>query len=106
MENHPIGRILGDFRYNLFIIVYPIGAICDGLASYYSTENNLETGFYSYPMPNALNVGFSYAWFTGTFSPVMYTIIVPSNYYYLLQMRSKYYKKMADNDKKSRIKKA
>jgi hypothetical protein len=104
LEYHPIGRVLGHIRYNLFIVVYPIGATCDGLASYYSTENNLKSGIYSYLMPNQLNVAFSYAWFTGTFVPVMYTIMLPINYYYLLQMRSKYYKTMAEYDKKAKQK--
>ena len=99
LEHHPIGRVLGHLRYNVFIIVYPIGATCDGLASYYSTENNLRTGIYSYPLPNSLNVGFSYAWFTGNFIPIMYIVMLPLNYKLLLAMRSKYYKTMADYDK-------
>ncbi len=84
MQDTPIGRILGDVRYNLFIIVYPVGALCDGLVSFYSTENNLKSGIYSYMMPNTMNIQFSYAWFTGVFIPVMYTVMLPINYYQLM----------------------
>ena len=51
-ENHPIGKFFGHLRFNLFILFYPLGALCDGLTTYYASENMRKLGHYSLLMPN------------------------------------------------------
>lgn len=38
-ENTMVGKFFGHLRYNLFILFYPLGALCDGLTGMYSAKN-------------------------------------------------------------------
>merc|ERR1712224_533413 len=55
-DENIVGRFFGHLRYNLFIIFYPLGALCDGLTSIYSSENMRKSGQFSIMMPNKYNV--------------------------------------------------
>jgi len=42
-----LGDFFGDIRYNMFILFYPIGAICDTMATYHSAQPIRELGLYT-----------------------------------------------------------
>ena len=88
MEETTLGRLYGHLRYNLFIVFYPIGAFCDLMVGVHSVPN---VGHLNYLMPNSLNIAFNYQYFIGVIVPIIYAIMLPFNYKYLLAQRSKYY---------------
>ena len=79
-DDNAVGRFFSHLRYNLFIIFYPLGALCDGLTSMYSSENMRNLGHYSLIMPNKYNVQFDYAYFVGVLLPIFYIICFPVVY--------------------------
>jgi hypothetical protein len=44
LENTVIGRFFSHLRYNLFIVFYPLGALCDLLTGIYSAANMEKSG--------------------------------------------------------------
>ena len=95
-----VGRFFSHLRYNLFIIFYPLGALCDGLTSMYSSENMRQSGQYSIMMPNQYNLQFDYAYFVGVVLPTLYCFAFPVIYGQLLASRAKYYATKDGDDKK------
>jgi len=87
-----IGRMFGFFRWNLFMVIYPLGAIGDGLGAVFCipTVQASNPPMYSVTMPNKWNFAFSYLYFL-YFLPVIYVLGFPHNYMYLLNKRRQYY---------------
>ena len=92
-QNHTlIGRVVGHFRWNLFLVLYPIGALGDGLAGVFtiSVLNETEPMPYSISMPNQWNFSFNFAYFL-TLLPFLYMIQFPINFMHLVRKRREFY---------------
>ena len=92
-EETALGRFYGHLRYNLFIVFYPIGAFCDLMTGVHSAPN---VAHLNYLMPNTLNIAFNYQFAISVVTPIIYAIMLPFNYKYLLAQRSKYYAQRAE----------
>lgn len=60
-----IGRLVGHFRWNLFLVLYPIGALGDGLAGVFTIPvlKAQDQMAYSMSMPNKVNFAFNLSYF-------------------------------------------
>ena len=99
IEKTAVGRIIGHLRWNVFLIIYPVGAFGDGLAAVMTIPvvRDSDPMMYSITMPNHLNFAFSfYYWLCAM--PFMYAAQFPVNYGYLVGKRAAFYK--AERDKK------
>ncbi|VDK40146.1 unnamed protein product [Taenia asiatica] len=52
-------RVLTNFRYNLFLVLYPTGITGEVALMWYSLVYAARKPFIHFPLPNALNFGFS-----------------------------------------------
>lgn len=78
-------NFFGDLRYNIFIIIYPIGALCEILAAFSALPNLANqdgSDKYSLAMPNRYNFAFSYRYYIYSM-PVIYAFGFTSNYLYM-----------------------
>ena len=87
-----LGRLVGHFRWNLFLVLYPIGALGDGLAGCFTipvlkAQDHMS---YSMSMPNNYNFAFNMAYFL-TAMPIMYIAQFPINFGHLLKKRREFY---------------
>jgi len=56
-------RVLTWLRYTLWIVLYPLGAILEGMVAYKSIEYYRSTRSLSLTLPNKLNFAFNFAFF-------------------------------------------
>ena len=87
---------LGHLRYNLFIVLYPVGVGGELICCYktwYAIKDLHEKPF-SVSMPNALNVGFAFDQFLLFVVPLMYGIFFPQLYMHMVRQRSRFYGKL------------
>ena len=87
-----IGRLVGHFRWNLFLVLYPVGALGDGMAGCFTIPVFKATDPmpYSILMPNKFNIAFNMAYFL-TVLPVGYILQFPINFAHLLKKRREFY---------------
>ena len=87
-----IGRLVGHFRWNLFLVLYPVGALGDGMAGCFTIPVFKATDPmpYSISMPNKFNIAFNMAYFL-TVLPVGYILQFPINFAHLLKKRREFY---------------
>ena len=79
---NPIGNIVGHLRYNLFIVLYPLG-VSGELVCFYKTweyvsaipEDRLKP--YTLTMPNSYNFAFHYELFLKLGIPIIYLVSFP-----------------------------
>mmetsp|Transcript_1611 Transcript_1611/g.2844 ORF Transcript_1611/g.2844 Transcript_1611/m.2844 type:complete len:155 (+) Transcript_1611:285-749(+) len=90
-EQSKFGRVLGHLKHNLFIILYPMGALGDLMTGVYGVENIRRAKAFSVEMPNSLNIAFDYAFVMQWIIPAIYILGFPLNYKLLLSARRKYY---------------
>lgn len=87
--------ILGHLRYNLFIVLYPIGVAGELLCCYqlYLISNSLarKAKPYTIDMPNSINVAFDFEFAVTYILPVIYAFGFPPLYMYMLAQRKKFY---------------
>ena len=94
-----LGRIVGHARWNFFLILYPIGAFCDGLAGCFTIPvmKAMEPMPYSMSMPNKYNFSFNMAYFL-TVLPIGYVLQFPVNFSHLLRKRREFYAQALINE--------
>ena len=87
-----LGRLIGHLRWNLFLILYPVGALGDGLAGCFTIPVLKATDPmpYSISMPNKYNFAFNMAYFL-TVLPLGYILQFPVNFAHLLRKRREFY---------------
>ena len=91
MEKTGFGYFLGHFRYNFFLIFYPVGAFCDAMTHLYAGENMRKSGKYHILLPNRCNFCFDLPFLCENVLPQLYFVFLPMNYILLVNNRSKYY---------------
>jgi hypothetical protein len=76
----------------LFLVLYPIGALGDGLAGILTIPvlKEMEPMPYSISMPNKMNFAFNLAYFL-TALPFMYMVQFPVNFMHLVHKRREFY---------------
>ena len=96
---------LGHARYNLFIVLYPLGVTAELLCMWSGRHAVLGMAQSDRPfsliMPNSLNFEWKYEWM----APLMYLIYVfgfPQLYFYMLAQRKKFYAPQPKNEKKTK----
>mmetsp|Transcript_16756 Transcript_16756/g.21191 ORF Transcript_16756/g.21191 Transcript_16756/m.21191 type:complete len:140 (-) Transcript_16756:40-459(-) len=96
------GRVVGHLRWNLFLILYPVGAFGDGLAGVLTIPvlKATEPMPYSMSMPNKYNFSFNMAYFF-TALPFAYMAQFPINFGHLLRKRREFYAKALLNEAKT-----
>ena len=103
-DKSSLGKFFGFLRYNMFIVIYPVGAFSDLMTGVHSASNMRASGAYSIALPNAYNFAFDYPWFISRLVPFVYSLALPMNYMTLLAQRSKYFagakKEQVDNSVK------
>ena len=98
IEDTVLAQITGVFRYNLFILLYPLGVSHELLACYRAWQELrliLDKGAkipFSIYLPNKFNCSFDLEFFIKVFIPILYISIFPSLYMHMWGMRTKYYK--------------
>ena len=97
-----IGRVVAHLRWNLFLVLYPIGAFGDGLAGVLTIGvlKAAEPMPYSVSMPNKGNFAFNMAYFF-TVLPFMYMAQFPINFGHLLRKRREFYAQALLNEVKN-----
>ncbi|XP_030045790.1 very-long-chain (3R)-3-hydroxyacyl-CoA dehydratase 1 isoform X1 [Microcaecilia unicolor] len=75
-------------RYNLFIILYPVGAAGELLTIYAALPYVQKTGMYSLRLPNKYNVSFDYYYFL-LIVMAFYIPLFPQLYFHMLRQRRK-----------------
>ena len=88
----PLGRLVGHLRWNLFLVLYPVGALGDGLAGVFTINVLKESSPmpYSFSMPNKFNFSFNMATFL-SIMPIIYVLQFPINFGHLLRKRREFY---------------
>lgn len=91
---HSFTRMIGFFRYNSFIALYPVGVSGELLSSYkaYQHFRTLPQSErpYTYSMPNTLNVAFDLTFIVQYVIPLLYICIFPQLYGHMWIQRAKY----------------
>ena len=87
-----LGRVVGHLRWNLFLILYPIGALGDGLAGCFTVPvlKAMDPMPYSMTMPNKYNFSWNMAYGL-TVMPFIYMLQFPINFGHLLRKRREFY---------------
>ncbi|XP_069067645.1 very-long-chain (3R)-3-hydroxyacyl-CoA dehydratase 1 isoform X2 [Pleurodeles waltl] len=75
-------------RYNLFIILYPVGVVGELLTIYAALPYVQRTGMYSLRLPNKYNVSFDYYYFL-LIVMCSYIPLFPQLYFHMLRQRRK-----------------
>ncbi|XP_078519699.1 very-long-chain (3R)-3-hydroxyacyl-CoA dehydratase 1 isoform X2 [Lissotriton helveticus] len=75
-------------RYNLFIILYPVGVVGELLTIYAALPYVQKTGMYSLRLPNKYNVSFDYYYFLLVVM-CSYIPLFPQLYFHMLRQRRK-----------------
>ena len=96
LENTSIGKLMGHCRYNLFIVLYPLGAFSDYMAGLYACKTMESSGAFILSMPNSVNFGISLPFLIRYVFSLAYLAGFPQNYSLLFRQRAKYYKQMAE----------
>ena len=86
-EESTIGTVFGHLRYNLFLVIYPIGAYSDLMTGMMAVDYMQEKNIYVWKLPNKYNVSFDFPWFMWYVVSTIYCIMLPFNYYYLVKQR-------------------
>ena len=94
--------MVGHLRWNLFLVLYPIGAFGDGLAGVLTIPvlKSQDPMPYSVSMPNKLNFGFNASYFF-TALPFAYIAQFPINFGHLLRKRREFYAQALLNEVKN-----
>ena len=102
MVNTRFGRVIAHLRWNLFLILYPVGAFGDGLAGVLTIGVLKATDPmpYSISMPNKGNFAFNMAYFF-TALPFAYAAQFPINFGHLLRKRREFYAQALLNEVKN-----
>lgn len=91
--------IVGYFRYNSFIVCYPVGITGELMAYYMAWENfsrlPKDQKPFTYLMPNTYNVAFDFPCFIQYMIPLLYLAIFPQLYLHMFGQRDKYNKATA-----------
>jgi very-long-chain (3R)-3-hydroxyacyl-CoA dehydratase len=86
---------LGHLRYNLFIVLYPIGVTGELLCCYRLYQISLPLARkdkpYTFDMPNMCNFAFDFETVVMYILPVVYLFGFPPLYMYMLSQRKKFY---------------
>ena len=86
--------ILKHLRYNLFLVLYPLGVSCELLCvlhSCYAVSNMApEDKYYTLVVPNAANFTFKYEW-TIVIFVLVYLDGFPKLFMHMLRQRAKIY---------------
>ena len=86
---------LGHLRYNLFIVLYPIGVTGELLCCYRLYQISLPLARkdkpYTFDMPNMWNFAFDFETVVMYILPVVYLFGFPPLYMYMLSQRKKFY---------------
>jgi len=87
-----LGRLVGHARWNLFLVLYPIGALGDGLAGVFTIPvlNETDPMPFSITMPNKYNFAWNMA-YALTILPIGYLLQFPINFGHLLKKRREFY---------------
>eukprot|EP00347_Sterkiella_histriomuscorum_P005607 403355950 len=96
-----IGRFLGWFRYNGFIVCYPIGALGENIVLWNAKDIVYQEKFMAFEMPNSYNFTFRLGDFM-FIAPFLYCIIFPQIYMYLLKQRTRYYRELRQPQNKNK----
>ncbi|XP_075443624.1 very-long-chain (3R)-3-hydroxyacyl-CoA dehydratase 1 isoform X2 [Ascaphus truei] len=75
-------------RYNLFIVLYPVGVAGELLTIYAALPYVRRTGMYSLRLPNKYNVSFDYYYFL-IIAMCFYIPLFPQLYFHMLRQRRK-----------------
>ncbi|XP_028934194.1 very-long-chain (3R)-3-hydroxyacyl-CoA dehydratase 1 isoform X1 [Ornithorhynchus anatinus] len=75
-------------RYNLFIILYPIGVAGELLTIYAALPYVKKTGMFSLRLPNKYNISFDYYYFL-LITMASYIPLFPQLYFHMLRQRRK-----------------
>ncbi|KAG8573744.1 hypothetical protein GDO81_012528 [Engystomops pustulosus] len=75
-------------RYNLFIVLYPLGVAGELLTIYAALPYVRKTGMYSLRLPNKYNVSFDYYYFLIAVM-CFYVPLFPQLYFHMLRQRRK-----------------
>lgn len=88
---------LGHLRYNLFIVLYPVGVTGELLCFYQQYKLSSELPYDQKPwtiaLPNKFNVGVDFEKFVVYAIPLIYLVSFPPLYMYMLAQRKKFYAK-------------
>ena len=88
-------QYLGHLRYNLFIVLYPIGVAGELLCCYKLYQISLTRARndkpYTIDMPNTWNFAFDFETVVMYILPVIYLFGFPPLYMYMLSQRKKFY---------------
>ncbi|KAH0627498.1 hypothetical protein JD844_003266, partial [Phrynosoma platyrhinos] len=76
------------FRYNLFIILYPVGVVGELLTIYAALPYVKKSGMFSVRLPNKYNVSFDYYYFL-LIIMASYIPLFPQLYFHMLRQRRK-----------------
>ena len=87
--------IVGNMRYNAFIVLYPIGVSGELLACYEAWEGisrvRPDNRPFTASMPNKWNFAFSFTMFLEFCIPALYICVFPGLYCHMFVQRKKYY---------------
>lgn len=90
-ERHPWSKLSAHLKYNLFIVMYPLGAFCDMMTAVCAADNLCKTKAYSIHLPNEFNFTFDMAFICRKLTIPIYILVFPLNYLHVIKNRSKYY---------------
>mmetsp|Transcript_5586 Transcript_5586/g.9599 ORF Transcript_5586/g.9599 Transcript_5586/m.9599 type:complete len:168 (+) Transcript_5586:291-794(+) len=87
--------IIGGLRYNLFIILYPLGVTgellsCYQVWQYLGSLPDQQPKPFTVTMPNPLNISFHFEAFLLFCVPLVYALCFPPLYMYLWNQRAKH----------------
>nr|XP_015311101.2 very-long-chain (3R)-3-hydroxyacyl-CoA dehydratase 1 isoform X2 [Macaca fascicularis] len=85
LDNKELGL---SFRYNFFIILYPVGVAGELLTIYAALPYVKKTGMFSIRLPNKYNVSFDYYYFL-LITMASYIPLFPQLYFHMLRQRRK-----------------
>ena len=95
MFKNAIVLIIATLKYNLFIILYPLGVFAELKCCYKAwvtlRNKDCQDREFSIPLPNALNVGFHFDLFIMIAVPILYVIFMPNMYISMFLQRKSYY---------------
>merc|ERR1711907_582954 len=96
MDTNLFGKLVNHARYNLFLVLFPVGNFGEGMMCYltlkYLQTSEATWSYPYYPLPNKLNISFFYETILLLTVPLFSLTVIPSLFMHLLKQRSKFYK--------------